>query len=119
MPDSVYYIQPETSRPSSFATSTLESVTFVYRRKGAVRGLRNVLIGTAASILGGLALRSTCREKQGSGFVLPDCVAFYMVILPVVLAPFTIPTGIAVGAVHGVRDTYKTSVLGPSLPVDQ
>ena len=99
MADSAYFVQPETSVPATVPTGELADITFVNRRKGALKGLQNVLIGSAASILGGFALRSTCNDQ--SHVYIPDCAAFLMVFLPIVTAPFTIPGGMIIGAIKG------------------
>lgn len=111
--DSARYVHPNTTDHAAVPTDRIAQVTFVNRRKGAFRGLRNVLVVSAASILAGFALRSTCNSET-SGLALPDCASFTMVVLPIVAAPVSLPGGMLVGALVGHKEHYNVEP-----PLDQ
>jgi len=107
MADSAYYVQPHTLFPSAVPSNQLAQITFVNRRKGAFTGLRNVLMISGASIIGGFALRSTCDSSNNSQPYIPECAAFAMVIVPIFTAPFTLPGGMLIGAIRGKKEKYR------------
>ncbi|NQV71864.1 hypothetical protein HQ496_01985 [bacterium] len=106
MPDSAYFVHPVTLFPTAVPTSEIDDVTFIKRRKGAFRGVVGVLAASAASIMLGAILPCNSGSNAG-GFGIPDCFAAAMVIVPIFTAPFTLPGGLAVGAIVGFKDRYQ------------
>jgi len=105
MADSAHFVHPATLFPTAVPTLEIEEVMFLNRKKGAFRGIRNVLVASAGTILLGVVVAKL--DNYESQHYLDWGTGFTMIVLPIVAAPFTLTGGLVIGAVSGVKETYQ------------